>query len=187
MEAFGHVLGSALGGSFLLASGVHHGAGLAELRSTLRTHGLMPPAIVPLLALGILLAELGLGLLLALDLLVPGGGRGGDAAVALAVLLFLGYGGYSWLLIWRSPGQLCGCLGSTRPATAWTPIRAVLVSMLTALALLGSGSATLWNLDVPVMTGMTAAAAFAAILWKLPDAMSIPDEQTSVGGAGIEL
>ncbi|GAA1545990.1 hypothetical protein GCM10009678_30830 [Actinomadura kijaniata] len=148
------------------------------LAAALLTHRVVPaPLIAPVAALAVLAeAAAGGG---ALAGLVTGNAALLRSGLALAAVLLAGYALYG-AQVARTRGRVpCGCAGSSTPMTGWVAGRAAALAALAAAgALWGPAAGTTGaGRAVTVLAGV----AFAALLWALPQALTVPfDGERSV-------
>jgi hypothetical protein len=136
------------------------------LPAALRAHRTLPRSLAAPVAVATIAAEAALGGTTAVGVVLwrPGPVRGALAGAAVLLAIYALYGAYV-----RPRGVPCGCAGDlAAPMTGWVAGRA---AVLAALSLAGAA----WGLPdtgpLPLTVIVTAGAAFAVILWTLPQAM----------------
>lgn len=157
----------------LVASAVHHLSALDGFRADIASQRVVPAGITLALAVMTTVAELLLAsLLVSLAIGVVEDNALRLAGPSLAALLFLSYALYASALVRFRPGAPCGCGTTARPASAWTVVRAVSLSVIAAASFGSTGLTRLSPLERTTIVLMSFVSAIA--IWALPEALHIP-------------
>jgi len=162
----------------LLIAGLAHLADLGGFARQLRDQGVWWDPVVPVVAIGVPIAEVALG--------ATGTGAllAGAVAVLRPTLLFATalFGAYAAFLMWLRHyrrGAPCGCSTGGVPATAWTVVRADVFVAMSAFAYFAVGPAGLPAVET--ISTVAAALPLALLLWLLPEALVIPRDRFGGG------
>lgn len=198
MDGLGWVFLGAVGAytcgfSLMLAGGLHL-SNPGELREALAAHRLLPTRLCRIVMLTLPPLELALGLavaisqLLSLELLTA---LTGSASGVLFIVFAL----YAQALVRLRPSSPCGCGGRDEPASTWTVVRALVLALFSATAVVPSLQLAEEHLSGLLRCGeLLVAVTLAGITWQLPAALSrvqarSPSTQSNplsslVGGGG---
>lgn len=164
----------------LALAGVVHLVNPHTTIATLRKQRMLPNVVIPVIYLGLVTAELAIGVggLVMIAVAAP--------AWATATALYAGIVAYALftlyvaaLLRWR-PQAPCGCSMRGRAANRWTLTRSALLACLGAAAIAVGGPSTTWIYGPLQLTIVLASATtFATIVWVFPDTM--PEHQPRLG------
>jgi hypothetical protein len=158
-----------------LAGAVHLVSPRATM-ATLRKQRLLPNPVIPVIYLGLVTAELSIGVggLVAIAVAAPAWATATALhAGTVAYVLFTLY--VAALLRWR-PQAPCGCSMRGRAATRWTLTRSALLACLAGAAITVGGPSTTWiSGPLQLTIGLATVTTFAIIVWVFPD--TVPDHQ----------
>ncbi len=153
--------------------GLTHARRFGEFRSLLHAQGVLAGGHVRPIAIGVVLAEIVVGLA---GLLLVAGIGGTDAIWVwthlTATVLFMGFGAYIAVLVRTRSSAPCGCGDSETPANAWTFARALIAASVSASGIYRVPIEFASIAVGEILILMLAVAAMVILLMLLPDAMA---------------
>jgi hypothetical protein len=153
-------------------AGGHHVFNRGIFVRQLIAQDMMPRVLVAPLAAFVPMGEVGLGTLALLLCLGAVPDSSSSVIAAALALLYLTFGAYSVLLLRRNPGSPCGCTSMDTSINIWVAVRAFGLGIL-ALTALPSSNGSVRLMPPELVVALIAAAALAAVMWVLPDALGV--------------
>jgi methylamine utilization protein MauE len=148
------------------------------LPAALAAHKTVPGRFVRPLSLAVTTLEGLLGVVIGLLILTEGSARVLTATLAAAAALFTVYTAYTWRLVGRAVP--CGCSRTDALISGWVVVRAAALAVLAAGAAIGAQSVVAPPESAARFAEVAiAGAAFAVLLWVLPEAMLDPTRNSS--------
>jgi hypothetical protein len=171
-------VGAYTGLGILAGAGVAHAGGLRAFQGLVAGQAVWPRWLVTPVAAAVTAVELTVGLAGLATSLAPGWAArtwlSPRAALAAATLLYVAFGLYGLLLLWRRPGAPCACGHADQPVNLWVPVRAAVLAAGCGFAAASGDGVLAWSATVDGLVVLLASAVFILLAWQLPAALHDP-------------